>query len=73
MVPETLAMSALISGYYGAHAIVHLEERYIMILFPVVLLIFANILQSNLAIPGLLRSLHARLFDRRQFSLKSEP
>jgi hypothetical protein len=58
LVPESLAMAALVAGFYGAHAIVHLEDRYLMALFPIVLMIFANVVRLY---PGIATSVMSRL------------
>lgn len=41
LVLEMLAMTALAGGFFGAHALVHVEERYLMPIFPVILMAFA--------------------------------
>lgn len=41
LVLEAIAMAALVGSFYMAHAIVNLEERYLMPMFPVVLMMFA--------------------------------
>lgn len=54
---EALAAAALVGGFYMAHAIVHLEERYLMPMVPIVLIVAAVVLKhaGTLGLPVLNR------------------
>ena len=44
---EALALTALAGGFIGAHVIVHLEERYMMPIVPVGLMVFAFLVRNR--------------------------